>query len=217
MQDFNEIESSFDFKEDDFSFEENINIKTRFIKPPKQKLLKFSQIKFSNAQKLVEEIDFKSLDRVFCRVDGKFIFGDFIEAFIVKNNILVKEMTLETLSLSAENIISLETLITKGYLQKLHLITSDYFFSHERNKLIKFAYEKLDIDNKFQLSVCRTHCKICQFETLGGKKIVIHGSSNLRSSDNLEQFTIEDNSEIYDFNNEYHKQIEVKFKTINHG
>ena len=166
---------------------------------------------------MLKEIDFKSLDRVFCRVDGKFIFGDFIEAFIVSNNILVDEMTIETLSLSQENIISLHTLIDKGYLLKLHLIVSDYFFSHERNKLIKFAYEKLDIDNKFQLSVCRTHCKITQFKTSGKKYIVIHGSSNLRSSDNLEQFIIEDSKEIYDFNDSYHKQIEVKFKTIKNG
>jgi hypothetical protein len=214
MEDFDEIDFGFNFDDNNFGFEQDANLETKFTKPPKQKNLTFSQIKFSHAQKLVKEIDFQSLDRVYCRVDGKFIFGDFIEAFIVSNNILVEEMTIETLSLSGANIISLETLITKGYLKKLHLIVSDHFFSHERNNLIKFAYDKLDIDDNFQLSVCRTHCKIAQFKTAGGKYIVIHGSSNLRSSDNLEQFVIEDNKEIYDFNNEYHKKIEVKFKTI---
>lgn len=213
--DFNEILDSFDFNEDDFSFEEDLTIKTKFTKPPKQRKLKFSQIKFSNAEKLVDEIKFKSLDRVFCRVDGKFIFGDFIEAFVVKNNILCEEMTIETLSFSEANIISLETLLVKGYLKKLHIIISDYFFSHERNKLIKFAYEKLNIDGNFQLSVCRTHCKITQFKTSGGKHIVIHGSSNLRSSDNLEQFSIEENEELYKFNLEAHNRIINEFKTIN--
>jgi hypothetical protein len=217
MTDFNEIEQNFDFDFEDFDFEVACELKTRYIKPPKQKNLNFNQINFKYASDLVDEINFKNLDRVFCRVSGKFIFGDFLEAFIVKNNILVEEMTIETLSLSAENIISLETLILKDYVQKLHIITSDYFYSHERNKLIKFAYEKLDIDNKFQLSVCRTHCKITQFKTNGGKHIVIHGSSNLRSSDNLEQFVIEDCKEMYYFNNDYHKKIEQKFKTINYG
>lgn len=218
MEDFNEINNSFDFKESDFSdFETNVKFESRYIKPPKPKKTNYNMLKFSNAKKLAKEINFQSLDRVYCRVNGKFIFGDFIEAFIIENNVLVEEMTIETLSLSVDNIISLQILIEKGYLKKLHLIVSDYFFSHERNNLIKFAYEKLDIDNKFQLSVCRTHCKICQFITSGGKKIVIHGSSNLRSSDNLEQFIIEDNSEMFDFNNTYHEKIEVKFKTINHG
>ena len=218
MEDFNEIENSFDFNEEVFSdIDSSVKFETRYIKPPNPKKTTYQMLKFSNAKKLVKEIDFQSLDRVYCRVNGKFIFGDFIEAFIVENNIFVEEMTIETLSLSIDNVISLETILKKGYVKKLHLIVSDYFFSHERNGLIKFLYEKLDFEDKFQLSVCRTHCKICQFKTSGGKKIVIHGSSNLRSSDNLEQFIIEDNSEMYDFNDSYHKQIEVKFKTINYG
>lgn len=217
VKNFNEVKSNFKFNETDFNKSEKINENFRFIKPPKQKHLSFNQIKFKNAVELVKEIKFESLDRVFCRVGGRFIFGDFIEAFLVTNNIKSTNFTIETLSLSPENVISLETLLKKGYIEDLHIIISDYFYSHERKKTIQFMYDKLDIDNRFQLSVCRTHCKLAQFKTGGGKHIVIHGSSNLRSSDNLEQFMIEDCEELFNFNNEYHEKIKTKFKTINHG
>ena len=51
-------------------------------------------------------------------------------------------------------------------------------------------------------------------ETLGGKYIVIHGSANLRSSSNIEQFVIEENKELFDFWYSYHERIVEKYKTI---
>ena len=43
----------------------------------------------------------------------------------------------------------------------------------------------------------------------------MYGSANLRSSDNIEQFSIEHNDELYDFNYTFHKNILENFKTIN--
>lgn len=172
-------------------------------------------LKFAKAEQLAKAIDFKELDRVFCIVSGRFIFGDFIEAFIIHHNILVKEMTISTLSLSQDNVDSLHNLIKAGYIEKLNLIVSDYFFAHERKGLVSYCYEKLDIDNKFQLAAAGTHCKTYQFLTKGGKHIIIHGSANMRSSDNIEQFVIEDNKDLYDFNQEYQNQILETYKTIN--
>jgi hypothetical protein len=115
-------------------------------------------------------------------------------------------MIISTLSYSQDNIDSLHNLIKGDFIQKLDIIVSDYFFAHERNKLIKETYEKLDIDSIFQLAVAGTHCKTYQFKTIGGKYIVIHGSVNMRSSSNIEQFVIEDNKDLYDFNKEYQKK-----------
>lgn len=191
------------------------NFKNRYIKPPKTKDIPYKKLKYEKAFELVKDIDFQNLDRVFCIVAGEFIFGDFIEAFIVNNNILVEEMIISTLSYSQDNIDSLEQLIKKNYIQNLNLIVSDYFFAHERNKLIKNTYNQLDVDNIFQLAVAGSHCKTYQFKTSGGKHIIIHGSVNLRSSSNIEQFVIEDNEELYNFNKEYQMKIIEKYKTIN--
>lgn len=73
------------------------------------------------------------------------------------------------------------------------------------------------IDNRFQLAVADIHTKTVHFNTSGGRKIVMHGSANLRSSGNIEQFTIEENPELYDFYEEKFSKILEKYATINHS
>jgi hypothetical protein len=193
----------------------NIDIDTnqRYCKPA---MSRSKNVKFKNAKELAKAIQIKQNERYFCIIDGSFIFGDFIEAFIYERAMKVKELTLSTLSMSQENIDSFYNLMNLGYIEKLNIIVSDFFYSHERNNLVKYMYYKLDVDDRFQLSVCRTHTKICMFETEmnGGRKYVIHGSANLRSSDNIEQFMIEENKELYDFNFDFHEKIIDNFATI---
>lgn len=172
-------------------------------------------IKYANAKKLAKKIKIGSKDRYNCIVSGNFIFGDFIEAFIVENNAKCKNITISTLSMDQNNIDSLHNLIVGEFIESLDLIISDYFFSHERGNLIPYVYQELDIDNKFQLAVAGSHTKICLIKTLGEKHIVIQGSANLRSSNNIEQFTIEENRDLYNFYMEYHTQIIEEYKTIN--
>ena len=59
------------------------------------------------------------------------------------------------------------------------------------------------------------HTKTCQFKTLGRRYVVIHGSANLRSSGNIEQFTIECNKELYEFYHSIFEDIKKRYKTIN--
>lgn len=154
----------------------------------------------SMQKKLANDIGIiKDGERYDCIVSGAFIFGDFLEAYLVENALGCEELTITTLSLSQDNIDSLHILLTKNYVKKLNLIISDYFFSHERHTLIPYIYACLDIDNKFQLSVASIHTKTSQLKMEDGTKIVMHGSANLRSSANVEQFTIEANEELYDF------------------
>ena len=209
---------NFDFNLDNFSDIEididfNIDTNDRYCKPA---MSRSKNVKFKNAKALSKEIEIKQNERYFCIIDGSFIFGDFIEAFLVDRNMKAKEITISTLSMSQENIDSFKNLIEAGYIEKLNIIVSDFFYSHERHNLVKYMYEHLDINNCFQLSVCRTHTKICLIETElnGGRKYVIHGSANLRSSDNIEQFMIEENSELFDFNYTFHKKIIDNFATV---
>lgn len=188
---------------------------SRYIKPKKCRDIPDKLLKYKNAELLANEILIDQDSRHFVILDGTFIFGDFIEALCVVKNYHVKEMLISTLSLSVENVESLRNLIAGNYVESLSLVVSDYFFSHERNNLIKLLYQRLDIGDKFQLSSASTHCKICQFETFCGLKIVIHGSANLRSSSNIEQIVIEESKELYNFNYEIHKSISEKYKTIN--
>lgn len=212
----NDLKIEIDLKnfEVDFNSKVSTTFDTRYIKPKYTPDLKESQIKYKKAQDLSDNIEVAPGNRYFVIVDGKFIFGDLIEAIIVDRNLLVEEMLISTLSISENNIDSLANLINGDFVQKLSLIVSDYFFSHERNNLIDYAYKELDIDDKFQLAVAASHCKLCLIKS-GDLKIVIHGSANLRSSSNIEQFVIEVNNELYDFLYSYQNRIVEHYKTIN--
>lgn len=210
MPDFNLDLDLADFDIQGSTMEETRYQKPRFYQPQPEQ-----NIKYDNAVTLARELRLDPGGRANVIVGGYFIFGDFLEAYVVEHNIQIRKMNISTLSMSQDNVDSLANLLNGGFVQELNLIVSYYFFSHERKALIPYIYENLDIDNRFQLAVAASHTKTITFDTAGGKKMVIHGSANLRSSNNLEQFTIEDNPELYDFYNEYQDRIIEKYKTIN--
>jgi hypothetical protein len=215
-------EFNFDFPEFDFwnpqEEDDNTGIEsefeTRYITPPKTKGLKMNQMKYRNAEKLAFDLEMHKDSRYFVLVDGSFIFGDFIEALVVKNDWHVKRMMVITLSMNENNVDSLHNLIAGNYIDQLDLIVSAYFYSHERQTLIPYIYQQLDIDDKFQLTACSTHCKFCTIETHTGQNIVIHGSANLRSSNNIEQIIVEDSEKLLNFIHTNHEPLIERFKTI---
>lgn len=211
------IDFDADFNMEDFSdieIDMELDFETRYIKPPKSREIPEKHLKYEYAEKLANEIQITTDSRHFVVVNGTFYFGDFIEALIVKNNWHVSEMIVSTLSLCQNNVDSFANLLNGGFLDKLDLIVSDYFFSHERQGLVPYLYEKLDKEDKFQLAAASTHCKIVLIKTHCGKHIVMHGSANLRSSSNIEQIVIEENKTLYDFNVDYQLRILDKYKTI---
>lgn len=228
MEGLDELELSFDLNIDDFS-DLSINIEdefsSRYIKPPKTNRIGERFLKYKNAETLAKDLQFGKDARFFIIVDGTFYFGDFIEAFLVKNRYKAKRLTISTLSMSNNNVDSFHNLIKAGYIDSLAIIVSDFFYSHTRHTTVKYAYEQLDIDNCFQLAAASTHCKIALIETECGLKITMHGSANLRSSSNIdnlrsssniEQFQIEENAELYDWNLLVQDSIIETYKTINH-
>ncbi len=203
------MEFNFDFNLDTEEDKNRIMIPKKFKKP--------QLIKFEKAVEMSKKIVIEKDSHIFAIVSGNFIYGDLIEAIVVENNANILEMTISTLSMSESNINSLAILLENDYCQKLNLMVSEYFYSHEKypNGLISNIYKELDQDNKFQLAVCGVHTKICLMRTEGGKYISIYGSANLRSSRNIEQLTIIENKEIYDFNYKWHMDLFEKYSTIN--
>ena len=212
FEDFNEIEELFEFNSEDFGDEFSLteNFETRYIKPLKSAPKREKYLKYKNAEDLANIIDVN--DRTFVILNGTFIFGDFVEALVKRNDFKIKDMVVSSLSVSENNIDSFANIIDR--MDSLSIIVSDYFYSHERKNLIPYAYQELDNNNKFQLAAATSHCKICLFETYCGKFVVIHGSANLRSSHSIEHITIENNKELHDFTKEYQMAILDKFKTI---
>ena len=188
---------------------------SRFIEPHDCDELPEWRIKYANAEKLADDIgEIPDGFRAFCLLDGKFIFGDFLEALIVRNNWSCEELTISTLSMSQDNVDSLRNLIVGGFLKSLNLIVSHYYFANERGGLMPYLYEKLDEGDVLQVAVASVHTKVAMIRTTCGKKITIHGSANLRSSSNIEQIVVENSPGLFDFCSKVHHDIIEAHKTI---
>lgn len=209
FEDFSENDLSECF---DFSFDENNDIETRYIKPP---LFKTKTELYKNAQIAAKNIIITENCNYFAFIAGNFIFGDLLEAIMTKQQLGAVRLDISTLGMSQDNVDSLANLLIKGYVKELNLIISDYFFVHERNRLIPYIYKTLDVDNKFQLIVTGNHCKIIAAKFSNGLNMVIHGSANLRSSGNIEQIAIQESKEICNFVFEINDKQINKYKTIN--
>lgn len=207
-------DTGFTIKASDFAQRKERKSESRYIRPPRSREIPERLLKYRFAADLAKDVKPEKGMYVFCLLDGAFIAGDFVEAWVVEHQIVSKVMTISTLSMSENNVDSLANLMKAGYVGELNLIVSDYFFSHERKNLIPYLYQELDKANKFQLAVAGTHCKTVLIETVGGSKVVIHGSANLRSSSNLEHICIEENPPLYDFLFEAQSAVLEKYKTI---
>lgn len=205
---FNQYKDLFDILNEGNEFE------PRFLKAKIQRH-KQDFVTAKNAVDLARRMHFEPGAVIHAYTTGDFIFGDFIEAFMEVYDVTAKKLTISTLSMSEDNIAMLGALLLDGRVEELNLIISYYFYANERHDKMPMIYTTLGQDNRFQLAVARTHSKIIQMETTRGNKLVIHGSANLRSSSSIEQFTVEDNPELYDFYDEVHTQILDKYKTIN--
>ena len=186
----------FDVSDFDFNDENDDQPQSRYVKP------KFSskpiQVDYKNAQELCESVKLFPGEQIHAIVDGNFIFGDFIESLLYDKGVICEKMHLSTLSLSQDNIDSLAGMMNDGTIKQLTMVLSNYFYSHEKNGLIKYLLQELDIDNRLELIIIRNHTKICLME-ISNIKLILTGSSNLRSSRSIEQFCLQESAELHGF------------------
>lgn len=187
---------------------------SRYVRP-RMELIRNSHIKYENAVHLVNDMPMlQKGERWDVLMGGRFIVGDFIEAFFVEHNLHTDRLLLSTLSLNENNVDSIKNLMEGGYVENVDIIVSAYFYAHEKWKLIKYMYQELDFDNRFQLAVANIHCKTYQWQTDEGLKIILSGSANLRSSANLENMVIEENADTFDFYQSQWDELIARYATI---
>lgn len=213
-----DLDIDFDFDDDLFETESD-RFKTQYAKIKRYKRPRV--VKYEYAAQFASEIgDIQDGEHVFAIVSGNFIAGDFIEAYLVENDLYAEEIIIATLSLSQENVDSLKNIIEWERTDRLGLLVSDYFFAHERKDGIEYIIKTLEY-NGFLLAAAAIHTKITLIKTLCGKFLVIGGSANLRSSRNVEQITIDNCKELYDFNREWIvgllKQFQANHKSLRGG
>lgn len=174
---------------------------------------------FERALDFARSIDLEPGARYFAFVSGGFVFGDLVEALAREGKLTVRKMTVQTLSMSEENIDSIVNLrLMFPEFDDLSLLVSDYWYAHERGGLVPYMLEQFDGRfGRFRAAFARVHTKILTLETVRGNKLVMHGSANLRSSDNLEQVAIEQDDGLYDYVEAFTDGIIDEYDIVNHG
>ena len=157
--------------------------------------------------------------RSFSFVSGNFIFGEVLEAMVDRGLMTIKRLSLQTLSMSDENIDSLSNVIDMSPgIESFRIALSDYFYSHESKPggLVPYLYERLDDGRcEFDCAFAGIHTKIITVETMAGGKLVLHGSANLRSSRNIEQLCIDCDAGLYDYIESFNEKVFSAYSVVN--
>ncbi len=142
---------------------------------------------FENAERMAESIDYDK--DYFALVSGSFIFGDFIEALIYKHELAPSSVYITTLGMSKDNVDSIVNLVDYLGCGKVNLLVSNYFRALERHKLVPYMQREF-AGKPVDVGVLASHCKIALIFSDKGN-IMMSGSANLSSSNNVEQFIIQ--------------------------
>lgn len=162
---------------------------------------------FENAESMADRINYGK--DYFAFVSGKFIFGDFIEALCYKKRLAPSAVYLTTLGMSAENVDSIVNLVDYLGCRRVNLLVSHYFAQVEKNRLV--PYMKREFTSKpVDVAVLQSHCKIALIFSEKGD-VLISGSANISSSNNVEQFIIMHDAETIRFVRERLDGIMEKF------
>ena len=195
---FDNVEFSFDSEKEN-EIEQNIIIPDTH----------FEIVNYDYAIEFVKSLDLKSKKEQVGFLTGKFIAGDIFEAFVDYYNISFKELTISSLSMNENNIDSFKTLLLNGSLEKLTLIVSDFWYSHAKHKLLPYLVQEFEGHN-VEFAIVKTHTKIFLLETQNNK-FIFEGSANLNSSNNIEQYRLSFNQEVYNFYYEKLHKLKQQF------
>lgn len=179
------------------------------------------EVSYEHACDFVDGLNLHDGYRAFAFVSGNFVFGDVLEAMVERRKVAPRLMTVQTLSMSEENIDSLRNVVDmmEGQLEHLRIILSVYFWGHEHRpcQLVPYLYEALDVPGLvLDVAFASIHTKIVSVETLAGRHLVIDGSANLRSSRNIEQVRVECDDGLYEYVERFADRVFAAYSTINH-
>lgn len=151
-----------------------------------------SMIKPENASEFAARIPSPG-DELHAILRGDFILCDVIPA-IIRRAGRCHTMHLATLGLSAGNASVLAGLLDEGLIGNLTLLCSLYF--QQVDKVTTFQQVTALLEGKARIIIARNHVKLIAMQMDSGDSLVIGGSGNLRSSDNIEYAFALNDSEL---------------------
>ena len=151
-------------------------------------------IKPTNAQEVIRNIPGPG-ETVHAVLRGNFVLGDILP-YLLSYTGYCPLLRISSLSISKHNAETLRDLVTGGKVGRTMLIVSHWLKGGHEDT----AYRQIltTIGDTGQVKAARCHAKMILVRS-ADFDIVIGGSANLRSCDSLEQITISNDPEVYDF------------------
>lgn len=140
-----------------------------------------------------------------CILRGDFVLADLLPHLLEER--YCPHLRIATLGMSEENAKLLARLHEQGRIGRLTMVLSHYF--EQVNKSTVYFEVRRILEGLAQFVIMRSHAKvICVPRALDEAGVVrdwlvLEGSANLRSSDNLEQLTIFNDRDVHDFHAEW--------------
>lgn len=134
---------------------------------------------------------------------GDFAAWDLVPAILNLASKPALELVIATLGFNSKNNYHLGTLLEQKQIGKALVLCSDYF-SKSDSSTFQEAKIRLESMGSFIVST-RTHAKIIAIN-FGQAAYVVEGSANMRSCNNLEQITISNNQELFNFHTKWIKE-----------
>lgn len=139
-----------------------------------------------------------------CILRGDFVLADLLPYLLEGYH--CPHLRIATLGMSEENAKLLARLHERGQVGRLTVVLSHYF--EQVNKATVYFECRRILEGIADFVVMRSHAKMIVLQRQGATLptddwLVIEGSANLRSSDNLEQMTIFNDRDVHDFHAEW--------------
>ncbi len=107
-------------------------------------------------------------------------------------------LRIATLSVSKRNVADLAVLLDTKAVGRLDVLTSEFQRKHDPEILAE-ALAELSVRRGQRVAAARSHCKVITFALADGRRYVLEGSANLRTSRNQEQFALSRDAGLYSF------------------
>lgn len=139
-----------------------------------------------------------------CLMGGDYRAFDVLLAVAERAGEPMRSLTVTTLGFNRHNIAHLCQMIRSGAVADVQLLCSEYMQNVDSD-LYGFARGELERAGAI-LRAARNHSKILCMD-FGSRAFVVESSANLRSCNNLEQFTLTHSRELYDFHRTWIRSV----------
>ena len=136
-------------------------------------------------------------------ISGRYGLFDLIPATLERlgKDGTIDELWLSSLSFSKHNARDLLDFLDLGKVAKVWVVVGDVF--RAKNPQLYNALAPYLLAKGHAIAAVRTHAKIIAMATGDGRHLVAESSANLRSCNNVEQFTMTHDRQLYDFHRQW--------------